>query len=487
MKTSNLYPKPCTLYPFIALVCVLLVGCKRESASVSDLEIFIVSPQGAEIRREFSEAFSKWHETHFGKPVKLNFLDIASGGTGNVSQFLEKAFAYRDSAGCDIVWGGGTGAFNSYLSHNFLAKIPPQAAGEPDQIDAVPPDVFGSPLHGKDGLWIASALSNFGIVINKDRIQELTLPTPRAWADIADPRWLGHLSLTDPSKSGSVRTSYEFILQQYGWERGWGILTLLFANARAIREGGANPAEDVGSADAAAGIVIDLYGRVQVLRTGRELVGFVVPEGGNAPDCDPIALLKGAPHAELAARFIRFVVSENGQRLWTHRAGATAQGAPGAPRRSTLGRMAILPSLYEKESQWMFDATNPYATHDPLRIDGQLQTLRERFLGDLVKAALIDNHVALVRARRAILSRGDPQEDLEKLCALPTYILAEVAADQLHFREPQPLTSDAIRTVNQQFAPPKDDPRAPYAERMQTELKTHWRQSFAQRFKQLGG
>ncbi len=189
--------------------------------------------------------------------------------------------------------------------------------------------------------WIAATMSNFGIVINKDRIAELGLATPVRWADIAGPSWFGYLTLADPSKSGSVRSGYEMIFQQYGWAKGWGLLTLMFANAGELRDVGSTPADDVGSAQALAGIVIDFFGRKQMLRVGPSLVGFVVPEGGSTIDPDPIAVLKGAPHAELAAHFVEFVISPEGQRLWVFRA-----GTPGGPQRTALGRMAVLPALY---------------------------------------------------------------------------------------------------------------------------------------------
>ena len=56
---------------------------------------------------------------------------------------------------------------------------------------------------------------------------------PRKWEDLAGAEWFGRLSLADPSKSGSVKSSYEMIFQQYGWEKGWGVVTELFANPSA--------------------------------------------------------------------------------------------------------------------------------------------------------------------------------------------------------------------------------------------------------------
>ena len=80
------------------------------------------------------------------------------------------------------------------------------------------------------------------------------IASTKAGADLAQPQWFGQLSLADPAKSGSVKTSYEMILQQYGWEKGWAVITELFANAAMVRDNGGAPGDDAGSAEAVGGI-----------------------------------------------------------------------------------------------------------------------------------------------------------------------------------------------------------------------------------------
>ncbi len=344
-----------------AAVALIFAACSPQSAGAAGeagnaagsssggrQQLIIISPHGSDIRREFGDAFSRWHLAHFGSPAEVLWPDVGGGGTGNIVRELGAAYKVRDSSGYDLIFGGGSAAFNSFLGKGFFVKPPAMEAGDPwksDPMDAVPADIFGSPLHGKDGLWVAATMSAFGMEINPDRIAELHLRTPVRWEDIAGPEWMGLLSLGDPSKSGSVKTSYEQILQQYGWEKGWGLLTEMFTNTCFVRDSGSGPADDVGNADAVAGVVIDFFGRLQILRTGPAIAAFVVPAGGTDLDADPIALLKGAPHEKLAAEFMRFVVSAEGQRLWVDKA-----GTPGGPMKSTLGRLSVLEDLYGKGS-----------------------------------------------------------------------------------------------------------------------------------------
>jgi ABC-type Fe3+ transport system substrate-binding protein len=450
-----------------------LQACGQGDADVPHIDI--VTSHGSNIRREFAQAFSDWHREKYGTAVEINYPDIGGGGTGNIATYLDKAYGNGAQSTFDIVWGGGSATFGRFQP--FLVKPDlPQAV-----IDQVPHDIFGTPLHGPDDKWLAATMSNFGIVANKDRMSELGLSEPRVWADLAGPEWVGKLSLGDPSKSGSVLTSYDMTFVQYGWEKGWGLITQMFANAEAIRENGSNPADDVGSAQAVAGIVIDFYGRNHVIRVGPQIVEFIIPEGGSTIDADPIAMLRGAKHAELSAHFIEFVISPAGQRLWVFKA-----GVPGGPKRNVLGRLSILPELYKNESSLMFDATNPFAQAEALKADPKAQGWRRAFMGDLVKAALVDNFPTLTAARRAVIAAGNPPDLVEQFNTLPTYAQTTIGpGGELVYGEWKPVREADQSLLAAEYKPAAKDPKAAYADRIQKGLQNHWRQEFAVRLESL--
>jgi hypothetical protein len=70
---------------------------------------------------------------------------------------------------------------------------------------------------------------------------------------------------------------------------------------------------------------------------------------------EPIALVRGAQHAQVARRFIEFILSNAGQRLWITRAG------PGEAPEMALRRLPIVRSVYEHPVNFT-DFTNPYTT-----------------------------------------------------------------------------------------------------------------------------
>jgi len=94
---------------------------------------------------------------------------------------------------------------------------------------------------GPDGrvYWVAAALSSFGFTVNQALAEKYGLPPLKSWRDLASPQVGRVLLLTleppvgiaDPLASTSNTRMFEIILQAYGWEEGWRVLTLMGANS----------------------------------------------------------------------------------------------------------------------------------------------------------------------------------------------------------------------------------------------------------------
>jgi iron(III) transport system substrate-binding protein len=150
--------------------------------------------------------------------------------------------------------------------------------------------------------------------------------------------------------------------------------------------------------------------------------------GGSSVSADPISLLRGAEHRELAVRFIEFVLTD-GQKLWNYR-----PGAPGGPRKYALRRLPIrrdfypsddpvVDAAYKSHSVYTVDVlgdpdVNPYAlaaqfTYQPRWTAGHFGILR-----DLVRAMCLDSGEELCAAWRAISENGGPAAQPEAMAAL---------------------------------------------------------------------
>ena len=134
-----------------------------------------------------------------------------------------------------------------------------------------------------------------------------------------------------------VPTSYQQAIEK-GWQEGLFLVQAIGANARYFTDSASKVPIDVSVGDAAVGMLIDFYGRAQseVVRgpNGELHMNYVTPVGGSSVSCDPISLLRGAgeptesaatpeenTRRRVAVRFIEYVISEEGQKLWCYKVG----------------------------------------------------------------------------------------------------------------------------------------------------------------------
>jgi iron(III) transport system substrate-binding protein len=392
------------------------------------------------------------------------------------------------SCGMDLFFGGGP--FDHNKAQRQGLTVPAWGTNEPPVglfADADGRILFPKEMNGetwRDEAFYGTVLSAFGICYNRDRLRDLGIPSPpQAWEDLADARYAGQLALADPTKSGSIAKAFEMIIQsqcaktmisagftqehitQYeasfadikgkpgecppfvpanyqatleeGWRNGIALIRRISANARYFSDSSQKIPIDVSMGVAAAGLTIDFMGRFQAEMStpaGKEpVVCYVNPKSGSSVNADPVSLLRGAPNQDLAVRFIEFILSEEGQKLWNYR-----PGTPGGPKRFALRRLPIRRDFYPSSDPVLQKAFEKHKPHlsDPLwepDIDayhlGQSFHYIPRWTSqhfgiqrDLIRAMCMDSGDELKSAWRAIAANGGPEanpEAMALLAALP--------------------------------------------------------------------
>ena len=515
-----------------------------------DPVLIVISPHNEAIRQEFGRAFSDWHAREYGTPVKVDWRNIGgtteimrylngeyvaafkawwtakgtpwpAGGSDMIldAKFkpdspppetrtnaeartrwelksrLHKQFRALDDpaafgARIDLFFGGGSYDHSKAYEQGLTVQPWPVSAPPSDTLTnrvgvvLIPETMSGETW--RTVTFFGNALSTFGICYNLDRICELGVPPPARWDDLADPRYIGQVGVTDPTKSGSVAKAFEMIIHEQcyravaaagftdaqidgyeagiakaklppgrvpdnvpmdyqraverGWLNGVRLVQRIGANARYFTDSSSKVPVDVGMGDAAAGLAIDFYGRYQVEVSrgphGEARMAYVTPAGGSGVSADPISLLRGAPHREVAVRFIRYVLGAEGQKIWSYRA-----GAEGGPVRYALRRLPIrrdfypsddpdLQRTYEAHRLLATDAlgdpnVNPYElarqfVYHPRWTAGHFGVQRE-----LVRAMCLDSGEELRAAWKAILAHGGlpahraAMEQLERMPDVP--------------------------------------------------------------------
>ncbi|MCX6131436.1 MAG: extracellular solute-binding protein, partial [Proteobacteria bacterium] len=196
---------------------------------------------------------------------------------------------------------------------------------------------------------------------------------------------------------GSANTMNAIIIQTMGWEKGWELLTAIAGNTRSFTHSSGDPIKAVVAGDVGLAMAIDFYALAKIGDLGADNLGFVLPEGQSVLDPDPIAILKGAPNRKAAERFLNFVLSVEGQKLLI-----LPKGAPGGPKLSSLGRMAVNSKAYAETEGKRIAATNPFVQKGFIVLDLARATRLQRVFNDLVGAVLVDTHEDLKKAWKKI-------------------------------------------------------------------------------------
>jgi ABC-type Fe3+ transport system substrate-binding protein len=343
--------------------------------------VTIISPHNREIQVEFADL---WKSKNPGSDIK--WLD--QGGGADDLSFVRQQFSQNGKEkgiGIDLFFGGGGELFTELEKDGVLASLPSDYG--------VPAELNGVPFRGKDNQWVAAALSGFGILYNKTIAQRDGLPLPQNWEGLTNPALRDRIELADPRHSSSAHTAYEIILQANGWDKGWKILTAMAGNARTFATGSSAPLQDVQNGEAVFCPAIDFYASSAIKAAGEAKVGYIEPKGQLVITADPIAMLKGAPNADGAKKFVDMVMSPEGQKIWY-----LSKGASGGPKNADLFRLPAIPAAYKPIPKNASAKSDPYAAKNSTKYDSAKASLRLRPLKELIGAVLVDNHDAIKAA-----------------------------------------------------------------------------------------
>lgn len=157
----------------------------------------------------------------------------------------------------------------------------------------------------------AVAFSGYGILANKRSMVENSVPVPMTWDDLADSRYQGMLLMSSPSRSDTYHLMVESLLQQRGWDEGWGILLSISGNLATISSRSFGVADKIKTGLGGAAPIIDNY--ANLLLSDPELTFNYLPDSATSPTF--IAITRYSSNQTEAQQFIYFLLSEKGQKV----------------------------------------------------------------------------------------------------------------------------------------------------------------------------
>jgi len=290
-------------------------------------------------------------------------------------------------------------------------------------LSGIPQSLNGIEVYDAGHAWYGAALSSFGILQNRLVQQRMKLPFVTRWEQLARPELYGWVGIGDPRNSGTMINMFEAFLQACGWDRGWQLLAEIAGNARKFDRISSTTAKDVTLGETAYAFAIDFYAFTQIAVAGRSNMTFALPQDFTAISPDGIAILKGAPNRVVAQRFIDFVLSEEGQKLWF-----LQRGHPEGPQKYSIERMSVRPDFYKRFRDVSNIEFSPFELKQNFIYNAKLSRERREVVAALAGALLVDTLPELQRAWSSMIRRGPSATDRAELGCTP---VSETEALQL--------------------------------------------------------
>jgi ABC-type Fe3+ transport system substrate-binding protein len=394
-------------FRIIRETCLALALMSRLLAA--EPRVIVISPHNEAIRYEFGRGFDQWHRKQFGEGAVVEWRDL--GGTADALRFVQSEFATKpEGIGLDVFFGGGSEPFLLLADRKLAQPYEPPK----EILSGIPQRFNGIEVYDAGHAWFGAALSSFGILQNRLVQQRIRLPFVTRWEQLAQPELRSWVGIGDPRNSGTMLNMFEAFLQAYGWERGWQLLTAIAGNARKFDRISSTTAKDVTLGETAYAFAIDFYAFTQIAVGGRSNLTFALPRDFTAISPDGIALLKGAPNRLTAQRFIDFVLSEAGQKLWF-----LPRGHPEGPQKYSIERMPVRPDLYRRYRDVSNIEFSPFELRQNFIYDAKLSRERREVVAALAGALLVDTLDELQDAWRAVIRRGLSDADRAQLGSVP--------------------------------------------------------------------
>lgn len=388
------------------LAPLLLTSCEESAdrdAVPAQKTLTVITPHNQRIRNAFEVAFSNWHLTNRGAPVRIEWI---VDGTPRCIEYIETCFSGRnpEQRFPDVMFGGGLRDHRVLAEKRYSLKLDGLA-----EAAALPAEVAGMPTCDSEGRWFATGLTSFGILFNEKACRARGIAPPQTWEDLSAPRFYGWIGIADPTSSGSNRECMGLVLEKLGWNAGSAALIRIFANARAVGTRSSEVLDQVRAGVMLAALAVNFDG-LALVDESEGALRYVNPPSATAVSPDVISVLTSAKDRALAREFVRYVLSEEGQALW----GVTSENRPTpAP---TLYHYPILPAVYEKYAGKLSVSENPLTTDFGLRLDAG-GAKYQALVAPLAQAVTGENHILLQNVWGAAIQAGLPPASVTELAA----------------------------------------------------------------------
>ena len=270
----------------------------------------------------------------FWEQFKKDLPDLAAKAQyirASTGPIMARVEAEKANPQADLMWG----VFNDYLTGAALkGLLEPYVAKESQAI----PARFKHP----ESMWQGVTLLAVGFAVNRKKMEELKLTPPRSWADLLDPKYKGHIVMSNPSTSGTAYLLLASHAARLGEDKMWQYYDALDKNLAQVTKSGGAPGRMAVSGETPIGIALGY--EVEVAKKQGAGIDVIYPTDGIAWTFEGNALVKGAKNPQNARRVLDWAVSKSAMAAYAEWRGAAVTRpdvAVSGPKLTEMNLIAI--------------------------------------------------------------------------------------------------------------------------------------------------
>lgn len=246
--------------------------------------LVVYSPHGPEVLGDWAKRFEAAYPG-----VDAQMFDMGSQDVYN------RVAAERNRPACDVWWGAPSTMFAQAAEAGLLEAYTPSWA---DRVDAAYRDA--------EGCWFGTYSSPLAIVYNDRRYKPDEVP--QTWDELLKPEWAGKISLRMPLASGTMRTFIcAMIARAPSEDAGIEWLRKLHAATREYPQSPQLLYDHIKRNEEVITVWLMPDVALQRDRNGYPFAWVIPPD--TPVLIEGIAIVRGAPHGELARKFYEFVTT----------------------------------------------------------------------------------------------------------------------------------------------------------------------------------
>jgi iron(III) transport system substrate-binding protein len=272
----------------LLLVTVLLLAPSTAVPAAEDKLVIYTAYEENELK-DFWEQFKK------------DLPDLAAKASyirGSTGPTMARVEAEKANPQADVIWG----VFNDYLTGAAeKGLLEPYAAKE----SQVLPARFKHP----ENMWQGVTLLTVAFATNQKKMAELKLPNPKSWNDLLDPKYKGHIVMSNPSTSGTAYLLLASHVARLGEDKAFEYYTALDKNLSQVTKSGGAPGRMAAAGETPIGIALAY--EVEVAKKQGAPIDVIFPTDGVAWTFEGNALVKGAKNPENARHFLDWAMSRS--------------------------------------------------------------------------------------------------------------------------------------------------------------------------------